>query len=68
MSAKEFLKETSILAVIMTAPPIALLVFFKLVESKLSWVTIVFWAIITISWMSLMAMLYYRKSLKRVSR
>lgn len=68
MSVREFLKETSILAVLMTAPPIALLVFFKLMEPKMSWSTIVLWAILTISWMTLMALLYYRKSLKRISK
>lgn len=68
MSVREFLKETSILAVLMTAPPIALLVFFKLMEPKMSWSTIVLWAILTISWTALMTLLYYRKSLKRISK
>lgn len=68
MSVREFLKETSVLAVLMTALPIALLVFFKLMEPKMSWSTIVLWAILTISWMILIALLYYRKSLKRISK
>ncbi len=68
MSVREFLKETSILAVLMTAPPIALLVFFKLMEPKMSWSTIVLWAILTISWMILIALLYYKKSLKAMSK
>jgi len=68
MSIKEFFKESTILALLMTAPPISLLIFIKLIEPKTSWVSLVLWTVITISWMVFVALIYYKKSLKRISR
>ncbi|MCS7126651.1 MAG: hypothetical protein NZ929_07070 [Aigarchaeota archaeon] len=66
MDFKEFFKETSLLALLMTGPPIILLVTFKLLEIKPFWLILILWAIIAISWMSIIVLIYYKKSLKKV--
>jgi len=68
MSIKEFFKESTVLALLMTTPPISLLILIKIIEPKTSWFSLVLWAVIAISWMVFVALIYYRKSLKRISR
>ncbi len=68
MSIREFLKESTILALLMTTPPISLLILIKIIEPKTSWFSLVLWAVIAVSWMVFVALIYYKKSLKRISR
>jgi len=68
MSIREFLKESTILALLMATPPISLLILIKIIEPKTSWSSLILWATIAISWMVFVALIYYRKSLKRISR
>ncbi|MCL7382960.1 MAG: hypothetical protein LZ172_08310 [Thaumarchaeota archaeon] len=68
MSIKEFFKESTILALLMTTPPISLLILIKIIEPKTSWFSLILWAITAISWMVFVALIYYKKSLKRIRR
>lgn len=68
MSVKEFIKESLMLALLMTTPPIALLVLIKIIEPRISQLSLVLWTVIAVSWTVFVALTYYKKSLKTIRR
>lgn len=66
MNFKEFFIESSMLAILMTTPPITLLIVLRLTDVKPLWLMLIIWAMITISWMTIIAIIYYKKSLKKM--
>ncbi|MEM3620791.1 MAG: hypothetical protein QXO45_06635 [Nitrososphaerota archaeon] len=68
MNVKEFLKESLMLALLMTTPPIALLVLIKITEPRISWLSLFLWTVLAVSWTIFVALTYYKKSLKTIRK
>lgn len=59
MNAKEFFKETTLLALAMTAPPIALLILIKLTQE--SRILLFVWAVFAVAWTLTVSLLYHKR-------
>ncbi len=68
MNVKEFLKESLMLALLMTTPPIALLVLIKITEPRISRLSLFLWTVLAVSWTIFVALTYYKKSLKTIRK
>ncbi len=68
MNVKEFLKESLMLALLMTTPPIALLVLIKIIEPRISRLSLFLWTVLAVSWTIFVALTYYKKSLKTIRK
>ena len=67
MNAREFFKETTLLALAMTGPPILLLILVKL-TLDLEPLPLLFWATFAVAWTILISFLYYRKRIVSAKR
>lgn len=67
MNAREFFKETTLLALAMTGPPILLLILVKL-TLDLEPLPLLLWATFAVAWTILISFLYYRKRIVSAKR